>query len=91
VFFKRPALHRAIFKRSALAGRGPDSYRDLTRCSFTAPASIRSATLTAFIAGPLCLSASDLRDNSFPDNKRLSITFRMKFFFDLLDKFVINE
>jgi hypothetical protein len=40
--------HRAIFKRSALAGTGT-----LTRFGFAAPAFTRSATLTPFIAGPL--------------------------------------
>ena len=31
-------------------------------------------TATHKTAGPLCLSVSDLRDNFFPDDKRLSIT-----------------
>jgi len=40
--------HRAIFKRSSLAGAGT-----LTRCGNSAPAFTRPATLTPFIAGPL--------------------------------------
>jgi hypothetical protein len=40
--------HRAIFKRSALAGAGT-----LPRFGDTAPASTHSATQTPFIAGPL--------------------------------------
>jgi hypothetical protein len=42
--------HWAIFKRSALAGAGT-----LPRFGFTALASIRSATLTPFIAVPLAV------------------------------------
>jgi len=43
--------HRAIFKRSALVGAGT-----LPRFGDTAPAFIRSATQTHFIAGPLALN-----------------------------------
>jgi hypothetical protein len=47
--------HRAIFKRSALAGAGT-----LPRFGDTAPAFILSATQTHFIAGPLAFIVNTL-------------------------------
>jgi hypothetical protein len=50
-----------------------------------------SVKFTDPIVVPLCLSVSGATRRFFPDNDRLSRTFRIRIIFDLRDKFVFYE